>query len=114
MNATERWLAYPRQVGISFDQFINAIIPPFITLSYADETMSARTYRGSRDGKIAGTFLMPIFDWMFSWQATDPYILEDDGMTPIKGHCERAYYKEILRRNEPPEYREAAAKLRNK
>ena len=112
MNAKDRWLAYPRQCGIAIDQAINALIPPFITLSFADETMSARTYRGSRDGKIVGTFLMPIFDWMFSWQATDPEILEDDGVTPIKGHCHRAYIKEILRRNEPPEYREAAGKLK--
>lgn len=105
-------LAYARQVGIAFDQFCNALIPPFQgCLSYADETLSARCWRAYRDGRFFGRLFMPLFDWMFSWQATDPGILEDDGVTPIKGHCERAYWKEVQRRDEPPEYREMANKI---
>jgi hypothetical protein len=101
-------LSYARQVGIAFDQFVNALIPPFQgCLSYADETLSARTWRAYRDSRVFGKVLMPFFDWLFSWQATDPEILEDDRVTPIRGHCRRAYWKEVQRRNEPPEYREA-------
>jgi hypothetical protein len=73
--------------------------------------LSARTWRSYRDGRIAGRIFMPLFDWMFSWQRLDMSILEDDGVTPIRGHCRRAFWKEVQRRNEPPEYREAAAKL---
>ena len=106
-----RWLAYPRQVGIACDQLVNALLPPFGTLSYADETLSARTFRAYRDGRVMGRLLMPIFDAMFSWQTPDPDILDLQGV-PIKGHCERAYEKEVQRRDYPPEYREAAAKLK--
>ena len=107
-----RWLAYPRQVGIALDQLVNALLPPFGALSYADETLSARTFRAYRDGRIVGRALMPLFDAMFSWQTPDPDIRQDDGVTPINGHCERAYWKEVQRRDYPPEYREAAAKLK--
>lgn len=104
------WLAYPRQVGIALDQLLNAIIPPVEgCLSYADETLSARCWRSYRDGRIAGRYVMPIFDAMFSWQSLDPLIV-DEYKVPIRGHCRRAYWKEVQRRNEPPEYREAAAK----
>jgi hypothetical protein len=107
----QRWRAYPRQIGIAFDQLVNALIPPFQSMSYADETLSARTWRAYRDSRVFGKVLMPLFDWMFFWQVTDPEILEDDGVTPIRGHCRRAYWKEVKRRNEPPEYREAAARM---
>ena len=105
-------IAYARQVGIAFDQFCNALIPPFEgCLSYADETLSARTWRAYRDGRFFGRLFMPLFDWMFSWQRLDMSILNDDG-TPVRGHCQRAFWKEVQRRNEPPEYRETADKLR--
>lgn len=107
ITTLQRWLAYPRQVSIAFDQFINALIPPFITLSYADETMSARIYRGDRRGRIIGRVLMPPTDRFFAiWQTSDPEIDQKygDGRS-ITGHCERAYYKEIERRGLPPEYR---------
>ncbi len=95
-EARERWLTYPQQVGIAFDQFINAIIPPYVSLSYADETMSARIWRGHRNGRIVGRALMPLVDFCFRWQ----------GFT---NHCERAYMKEIERRSMPPEYRPVGA-----
>lgn len=104
MNAKERWSLYIPQVGIAFDQLINALIPPFFTLSWADETLSARTWRAARRGKRVGRFFLPIIDWMFSWQKPIAEIKGADGQ-PIKGHCERAYQMEMLRRNSPPEYR---------
>lgn len=90
--ARPRWIAYIQQMGIAWDQLINAHIPPIFTLSWADETISARTFRAARRGKIFGTFMMPIIDWMFRWQG-------------YPNHCERAYEKELLRASLPPEYR---------
>lgn len=91
MNAWQRWTQYPQQVGIAFDQFVNALIPPIFTLSYADETLSARTYRAAKRGKIIGKALMPLIDLLFFWQG--------------KWHCKNAYLKEMERKNLPPEYR---------
>lgn len=92
MTAWERWKLYPQQVLIAVDQLANALIPPFLTLSYADETLSARTYRAAKRGKIVGRLAMPVIDLMFLWQTRD--------------HCRWAYIKEMERRNLPPEYRE--------
>lgn len=93
MDWKERWKNYPLQVLISFDQLLNALIPPFITLSWADETLSARTYRAFKRGKPVAKVAMPVIDFLFRWQGW-------------KNHCERAYETEMLRRNSPPEYRE--------
>ena len=42
----QTWLQYPQQVFIAADQLLNALIPPWGgTLSFADETLSARSYR---------------------------------------------------------------------
>jgi hypothetical protein len=104
------WFAYPRQVSIALDQFLNALIPPFEgCLSWADETLSARCWRAYRDGRVVGRAVMPVFDLMFAWQRLDPSVVGEDGV-PVRGHCQRAFWKEVQRRNEPPEYREAAAK----
>lgn len=91
MTAWERWTQYPQQVFIAADQLVNALIPPFGALSYADETLSARTYRAARDRRIMGRLFMPFIDLLFRWQGP--------------GHCKNAYLKEVLRRNLPPEYR---------
>jgi hypothetical protein len=91
VNAKERWLMYPQQVLIAVDQVLNALIPPIFTLSYADETLSARTYRAAKRGKIVGRMAMPVIDLLFFWQG--------------HGHCRNAYIKEVERRNLPPEYR---------
>jgi hypothetical protein len=104
-SARPRWREYVRQLALVFDQVANTLIPPFFTVSYADETMSARLYRGARRGRIVGRLVMPLVDWVFAlWQRPDPTIVDAAGV-PIVGHCERAYHKEILRRNFPPEYR---------
>lgn len=91
MTAKERWKLYPQQALIAFDQLVNALIPPFYTLSWSDETLSARTYRAAKRGKLAGKLALPIIDALFFWQG--------------KEHCKRAYETELLRRNLPPEYR---------
>jgi len=84
--------AYGEQCFIAFDQLVNALIPPLDgTVSYADETLSARAYRAHRDGKIMGRVLMPVIDLLFFWQGPD--------------HCKNAYIKEFARKNYPEEYR---------
>lgn len=82
---------YGVQVFIAFDQLFNALIPPLGgTVSYADETLSARSYRAHRDGKILGKVFMPCIDLLFFWQG--------------KGHCFNAFLKEHARKNLPSEY----------
>lgn len=88
----QAWVQYPQQLFIAVDQLINAIIPPWGgTLSYADETLSARAYRAYRDGDLFGKLTMKPINLLFFWQGPD--------------HCKRAYLKEIARQNLPPEYR---------
>ncbi len=63
------WAQYPQQLFIAADQLLNALIPPLDgTVSYADETLSARCYRAHRDGKIMGKLFMPLIDLLFFWQ----------------------------------------------
>lgn len=84
--------AYGVQVFIAVDQLCNALIPPLDgTLSYADETLSARSYRAHRDGKLLGKLTMPIIDALFWWQGPE--------------HCYHAWRKEIERKQYPAEYR---------
>jgi hypothetical protein len=84
--------AYGVQVFIAVDQLLNALIPPLDgTLSYADETLSARSYRAHRDGKLFGKITMPVIDLLFWWQGPR--------------HCYHAYRKEIDRKQYPAEYR---------
>jgi hypothetical protein len=83
---------YGTQVFIAVDQLCNALIPPLDgTLSYADETLSARSYRAHRDGKLLGRITMPIIDALFLWQGLN--------------HCYHAYRKEVERKQYPAEYR---------
>ena len=100
--------AYITQIFLALDQLCNALIPPVTgVVSMADETLSARMYRAYRDGKFWGMVFMPPVDAFFAlWQKPDPTITDYSGAV-VQGHSERAYYKEILRRGLPPEYREA-------
>ena len=83
--------AYFEQVFIAVDQLANALIPPIDgTVSYADETLSARCYRAHRDGKVFGRLFMRPIDLLFFWQGP--------------GHCKNAYIKEFARKNYPSEY----------
>ena len=82
---------YGMQCFIAFDQLCNALIPPLDgTLSYADETLSARSYRAHRDGKLLGKITMPVIDLLFFWQTN---------------HCLSAYQAEVERKQYPAEYR---------
>ena len=84
--------AWGVQLFIAADQLANALIPPLDgTVSYADETLSARAYRAHRDGKLFGRLFMRPIDLLFFWQGP--------------GHCRNAYIKEFERKNYPDEYR---------
>ena len=94
--------AFWPQFGIAIDQLLN-VFPCF---GYADETLSARAYRASKNNRYPGKLLMPLIDLLFLWQADDDEVNALAGRT-ITRHCERAYWKEVLRRSLPPEYRNA-------
>lgn len=95
-----------RELLVALDQFFNVIVG-LLTLrqAWSDETLSAHCWRSYRDGKLWGRILMPPIDWMFSWQKPDPVFVDEAG-EPIKGHCRRAYAKELARMYSPPEERE--------
>lgn len=83
--------AYGEQIFIAVDQLANALIPPVDgTVSYADETLSARCFRAHRDGKVFGRLFMRPINLLFWWQGPD--------------HCRNAYIKEFARKNYPTEY----------
>lgn len=91
--------AYFEQVFIGFDQLVNALIPPMDgTISYADETLSARSYRAYRDGKFFGKLTMKPINLLFFWQGPD--------------HCYKAFLKEHERKNLPSEYRQPPGLVR--
>ena len=92
--------AFWPQFGLAVDQFLNV----FPCGGYADETLSARAYRGWKAGRGAGRWLMKPIDLLFFWQAADDEVNALAGRI-VDGHCERAYLKEKLRRGLPPEYR---------
>lgn len=89
------WL---QQVGIAIDQFLNAV-----STGWADETLSARCGRNYLKGRRLARLFKPVLDLLFAWQKSDPTIKDENG--PIVSHCIRAYHKEKLRRQLPPEYR---------
>jgi hypothetical protein len=100
-------LANLREVLIAIDQLGNVLLCTIgFQQSWSDETLSAHTWRLYRDGKPWGRILMPVIDWMFSWQKSDPAFTDEAGNV-ITGHCHRAYLKEKQRDYLPPEYRTA-------
>lgn len=95
------WAQYPQQLFIAADQLLNALIPPLDgTVSYADETLSARAYRAHRDGKLFGRLFMRPIDLLFFWQGPN--------------HCKNAYIKEFARKNCPEEYRQGVPIFENR
>jgi hypothetical protein len=103
MKAREFFKAWGAQSFIALDQAANAIFGPVFswTVGYADETLSARAWRCR--AKPWGRVFLPLIDLLFLWQTPD---VNDDAGQPIRSHCHRAYLKEGLRRNLPPEYRD--------
>lgn len=84
------WKQYPIQVLIAIDQLINALIPPIDgTLSWADETLSARAHRMRVKGQPYWGWLARAINLLFFWQ-------ED--------HCQGAWLDETRRRQLPDAY----------
>ncbi len=95
--------SWGHEVFVACDQVINAFLG-----GYADETISARSYRlGSkakaRDAWDQWRVVWAIADALFVWQ--DMLIQWQTGRAPEHGHCQRAYESERARLGLPPEYR---------
>lgn len=84
------------QGAIILDQLANWLATPFSKSVWADETLSSRAYRASRDGKPFG-FWRKVIDLLFIWQRLP------EG---VNGHCHGAYLSERHRQQLPPELRE--------
>ena len=73
-----------KQVGIAFDQFLNALCG-----GWADETLSCRAWR-QREKKKIWKIMRHVIDVLFFWQ---------------KDHCKTAFESELQRRHLPKELR---------
>lgn len=105
MNALRLTLQNLREILIAIDQLANVVLCTIgLERAWSDETLSSHCWRAYRGGKPWGRILMPLIDWLFSWQAVDVEIKDEAGV-PIKGHCRRAFQKERARDYLPPEYR---------
>lgn len=90
---------YLTKNAIAFDQQLNALLG-----GDPDETLSARAYRVSlKPGFRPSKVLQPVIDVLFLWQKPDEEVNAKAGRV-ITAHCERAFWKEVLRRELPPEY----------
>ena len=111
---------YIEQNALAIDQQLNTAVVGLATLiavlvtgrprpaCFADETMSAHAYRAAARGRLWGRTLRPAIDVLFFWQPQDEDVNAFAGH-PVPGHCERAYYKEALRRNLPLDYHKYTA-----
>ena len=96
--------SWGHEVFCALDQVVNAVLG-----GYADETISARSFRLGSKAKARGTWdqwrvTWVIADWLFLWQ--DAWLRYQTGAWPVPGHCERAYHSELARLQLPPSYRE--------
>lgn len=73
--------------------------------AYADETLSAHAWRSSAKGARWARFFRPLIDLLFLWQGEDEEV-NLRARKRVTGHCERAYWKELLRRELPEQYRD--------
>lgn len=94
---------WAHQVFVALDQLVNAILA-----GWADETISARSFRLGRKDEVAGVWgrwrvAWMLVDWLF-WPQ-DLWIALRDHKWPTIRHCERAYVSEMDRLGLPPEYR---------
>lgn len=118
-NVLQALLAMWWQFLLVADQFLNvvgcgllAVLMAAITgkpqnVAFSDETLSAHAWRAHQRRRIWGLLLMPLIDFLFIWQRQDAEVNQAAG-DEVAGHCERAFWKEKLRRGLPPEYREVA------
>ena len=112
-QATCNWV---RESLISVDQALGNVVLGFLkvvlalatgraqTPIWSDETLSAHCYRAAAAGKPAARLFIRLVDLLFAWQGTDHEVNKAAGKV-VTGHCERAYWKEKLRRGLPPEER---------
>jgi len=96
--------SWGHEVFCALDQVVNAVLG-----GYADETISARSFRLGSKAMARGAWdqwriTWAIADWLFLWQ--DAWIQYKTGFRPAQGHCERAYHSEMDRLQMPPEYRQ--------
>ena len=119
-RAKASWKAL-KAMGLQFllalDQLGNTLGPGFAgvvwamvtgerqNVAYSDETLSAHAWRAKARGRLWGIVWCPLIDLIFSWQSQDTQINALAGKA-VTSHCQRAYWKEKLRRGLPPEYRE--------
>lgn len=75
-----------KQVGLAIDQLLNVLVGN----GWADETLSARTYRNSLQGNQKWMLAHRWINRLFWWQ---------------KDHCRSAYMNELARMQMPPAYR---------
>lgn len=88
MTCWQRIKQFPIELFLAIDQLLNVLL-----LGAADETLSARSYRADRDGKVFGRVFRPMIDALFFWQDTG-------GL----GHCRQAYEREKSRFYLPKDY----------
>ncbi len=90
---------------ISLDQLLRMLVALLTgTMGWSDETLSAYAHRAAEDGKLAAKAMRVVIDVLWSWQPTDPDIVDADGQ-PIRSHCHRAFERERQKQYLPPEYR---------
>lgn len=93
------------QAAIAIDQLANAVLMFGNLGTFADETLSARAWRQSREGQPRR--------WVIFRQIVDVMFLPQDlylylrGTHPGQRHCERAFHNERVRKGLPAEYRDA-------
>ena len=91
------------QVLLAIDQLLNTLLLFGHRGTYADETLSARAWRQSREGRPWRWVLCRrLIDALFIWQ--DAWLLFKEQHTG-RFHCQRAYDNEQARLGLPPEYR---------
>lgn len=99
------------------DQMVNVVGPGLLAvlmaaitgkrqnIAFADETLSAHAYRAAKRRRIWGVVMEVLINLLFIWQRRDEDVDRAAGKA-VLAHCERAFWKEKLRRNLPPEYRD--------
>jgi len=93
------------ELFIAIDQLANVLIFAGNLGTYADETLSARAWRQSRNGHPQRWVIFRVtVDVLFAWQ--DVYLRLRDGEWPAHRHCRRAYETERARMGLHPEYRQ--------
>lgn len=99
-------IGWGTQAFIATDQWVNAVLTPVFGggVAWADETLSARTYRMASEGRWVARMAQPAINLLFLWQKQDPGVNAAAGKQ-VTDHCERAFWKEKLRRGSPPEER---------